>query len=245
MNNVLGKMLLAGIVMLTATSGALGQFLSVDFQHTTTSAPGVTQSGFSPFDETDSNPLTFTTSQGDVSVTIGSKDADLSGFFTRGGLSNSGAFTFADLYNDFVFDNGSSGEDLTLSLSGPGIDADSDYLLTFFSFDPLSTQGDHEVTISPTSGTTGDPLTILWSGSDVPTSNEEFAATGIFQSNGLGQLNFLLTDQFSGATQTAGIRLNGFQIAATAVPEPISLPVWILAAGVALGALRIVRRRRA
>ncbi len=79
----------------------------------------------------------------------------LDGVFGRKHVADGGEFTDADLYNDFVFKNGISSESLTLTLSGPGIAANTKYELTFYSYDSDSTQGSHSVDYKGNTGTTG------------------------------------------------------------------------------------------
>ncbi len=90
--------------MLASTS-----YLSVDFQQT----GDTVQSGFQQFaggTSFSSMSVPFATSGGTVTVTLNIPiDAnDLGGgLFDRGGLSNSGAFTYASLYNSFAYNNSS------------------------------------------------------------------------------------------------------------------------------------------
>ncbi len=115
--------------------------LAVDFQHSTNGSPGVTQAGFQAFEQdvlnSTSDTRTFGTSEGNVDVTISGKYTPSDGLFVRGGVTNGGGLTFADLYNDFAFDNtlNGDGHNMQLTLSGVGISANTDYELTFYSYE--------------------------------------------------------------------------------------------------------------
>ena len=139
----------------------------------------------------------------------------IEGFFVRGGLSNGGSLTVADIYNDFVFSNGpipNGSLSMTLALAGAGIAANTPYLLTFYSFDPLASQGSHSVSFDGASGTAGSAPAISYDSSVNPTTDDQYATTGIFTSDGAGVLTISLADNWTGATESTGIRLNGFVV---------------------------------
>ena len=165
----------------------------------------------------------------------------IEGFFNRTDLDNSGSLTAADLYEDFVFANGTLGGggsplSMTLTLSGAGISASTSYNLTFFSYDSVSSAGSHTVSFNGASGTSGSAPDILWTGGSNPTTDGQYATTGTFTSDGTGVLTIDLEDNWIGATDSTGIRLNGFEL--DAIPEPSA------AALLALSGLALLRRRR-
>jgi len=135
-------------------------------------------------------------------------------------LSNSGGFTYADLYNDFAFSNGGS---FQLSLSG--LTANSDYSVRFFASEyyPAGAPWPGAVTnlFGATTGT-GTTLSIPWSRSIAPTSNFMNSAEGVFTTSASGSLVFGVSG-FKGPGAGSGpvlVRLNGLQL--NAVPEPAS-----------------------
>ena len=179
--------------------------LSVDFG---TSANNVVESGFVGQNGT---PATH----GSITVTSTGQQ----GFFDRlasGGTNNA-------LYRDFIFDNNSNG--FTLTLSGAGIAASTDYVLTFYAFDKFD--GSRATTINGTAGTTGPALGPV-SGTTDPSSLDDYAVSGTYTSDVSGNLTFALT-----GPRTV---LNGFVLD---VPEPSSLFALL-----GLGGLLIAPRRR-
>jgi hypothetical protein len=152
------RVLLFGLVISVSVFGSTA-YLSVDFQNTA----DTTQTGFLQFSgaasQTGVTSETFSTVNGNVTVTVDAQidSSDLGGgYFDRGGLTNSGAFTYASLYNSFTYNNSSATfstsatTSLSLTLSGPGISALTSYNLTFYTFDPdtgRSATGTHTTTI--------------------------------------------------------------------------------------------------
>src|SRR5436190_21768721 len=126
-----------------ATTNALQagsiNLLNVDFEIPTSA----TQSGFQTMTNT---PTTFATPLGPVTVTVTGNDA----FYDRGGGSppNAGAFTYSDLYRDFVYANGGA---FTVALSG--LATNKDYELRLYAFDYNDDPGPNTTTFTPVSGT--------------------------------------------------------------------------------------------
>ena len=189
--------------------------LKVDFQNTTTTGAPKTQSGFVDFDEKDAGSATYLTLAGkEVRVTLSGLDSALGGFYNRGGVTNSGNLAFADIYNDFAFKNGTSPQSISLTLSGPAILPRERYTLTFYSYDDYSKGGNHSVIFAGTSGTIGSAGPLAWIGGVDPTSNTAYTVSGVFKASASGTVTVSLTDTFSGATDTTGIRLNAIEIKA-------------------------------
>lgn len=225
-------------------------FLSVDFQQN----GDTVQSGFTQFSGTTSQSLltqSFATIFGNVDITINSPvDANNigGGFFNRGGMTNSGAFTYSNLYNSFAFNNSSCNfcanatSQLLITISGAGIAPSTAYRLTFYSFDTdhgraVST-GTHTVTVFGVSGTSGTSTPFTWTDSAPPTANGQYSVTQAFVSDATGSLHFLMNDSYvNNFDSRSGVRLNALEI--SNVPEPATL--LLFAAGLA----GIVWRRRA
>lgn len=215
--------------------------LSVDYQNTSVGGAPVTQSGFEAFDDSDAGSALYSTVAGDVTVTMTGLDGAIGGHFNRGGVTNGGGLAFADVYNDFAFKNGGaagsgSPQSMTLTFSGAGISASTSYSLTFFSYDSVSSGGSHTVSFNGASGSSGSAPDLLWTGGSNPTTDGQYATTGTFTSDGSGVLTIDLSDSWTGATDTTGIRLNAFEL--DVIPEPSS---GIL---LGLGGLAMLMRRR-
>ncbi len=184
--------------------------LSVDFQNTARLAPGVTQSGFVAFNETNGGTATYSTTAGEVTVTMSGLDAIQGGMHNREDVSNADRQTFAAVYNDFAFKNGESPQSMSLTLSGPGIVAGTAYNITFYSYDSDHTQGTHAVRFAGVSDTTGSAGPLRWTPA-VPATLGQYAVSGVFTSDAAGTLTIDMTDTFSTQGHT-GIRLNGFEL---------------------------------
>jgi hypothetical protein len=141
-------------------------------------------------------------------------DTLLGGFYNRGGVVNNGSLTYAGLYKDFAFKNGASPQSLTLILSGPAILPRERYTLTFYSYDDYSKSGNHSVTFAGTSGTIGSAGPLAWTGGVDPTSNNAYTVSSVFKASASGTVTVSLTDTFSGATDTSGVRLNAIEVKA-------------------------------
>ena len=235
---------------------ARAALVAVQFEQTGVST---TQAGFSPFSgngsQTGVTSLPFSTVAGTVNVSLNTQ-IDVNnlggGYFMRPpGITNSGALTFADLYNSFVFNNSSNGftpnqtTSITLTLSGAGISASRAYQLTFYSWDnnpageSFSPKG-HQVTFAGVSGTSGT-ASLVSQFDTAPTANNTYAVSQNYTSDSSGNLTFLISDfsgTLSGGAARSGVRLNAFQL--NTVPEPGTVTLCLLSLGVCMA-----RRRRA
>ena len=165
---------------------------------------------------------THSTTAGDITVTVAGNPQGFYPFATTGAN--------AALFGDFIFDN--SGP-FTMTLSGPGISADTDYDMTVWSFYGAQARNTTITAISGTTGTTLGPIAFV----NPPTSLSDNAASGLFTSDSSGNLTFSL-----GAGRPA---INGFTITAVggggAIPEPATM----CALGLAVAGLGgYVRKRR-
>jgi hypothetical protein len=193
---------IAGLA-LTATS-ANAALLAVDFGSSGVESGFVGQTNYS---------TTHSTTAGNVSVDITDSP--------EGYYSYVGGGTNAALFDDFIYDN--SGP-FTMTLSGPGISANTEYDMTICSYYGAQARNTTITAASGTTGTTLGPIAFV----NPPTSLSDNSATGTFTSDGSGNLTLSL-----GGSRPA---INGFTI--TAVPEPSTTAL------LGLGGLTLIMRRR-
>jgi hypothetical protein len=112
-----------------------------------------------------------------------------------------------NMYNDCAFKNGGN---MTLTLSGPGISANTAYQMTFWScYYNIQTR---TTSFAATAGTTGTTLGPIATAITTPTgfNDPAYSATGTFTSDGSGVLTFSITGIGTGSTSRPMI--NGFKI---------------------------------
>jgi hypothetical protein len=201
-------------ILLAATPGArAAMLLQVDFQQTQNPHP--TEAGYLAFEVTNIGVA------GPVSQTLGGYGVTISNGYTvdgngvlnatgivnardRANPQDSGAFTYSDLYRDFVTNGSDTGIQLT------GFSANTDYEVTFYSYDWNNgrTQTFRDIT-----GGGNDLLgSIAWTAGTTPTSNGQYSLTTTIASDAQGRMTF----RANGASGTTLI--NGLQIAS--IPEP-------------------------
>lgn len=139
-----------------------------------------------------------------------------------------------DLFRDFTFKNANAA--LTLTLSGPGIAANSDYELKLWSYDSNSGGKTHSQSYAGVSGTVGAAGPIVYPAGGNPSSLDSFSAIGTFTSDGAGVLTIELTDTITSGSNNPEPRLNGLQL--SPVPEPSAIAL------LGLGGLALIGRRR-
>jgi hypothetical protein len=216
--------IVALVGLFVAGSAQAAPLLAVDFN----GGGNVTETGFSGMLETGPQPYTatFSTAAGNITVSVNSDH-----FFDRGSPTDSGAFTYGELYRDFAYNN-ATGSAINFVLSGPGIVANKEYAITWYAYDS-NTATDNTVTFAatPLSNTSGSIGSVTYNGATPLVANDQFSFTGLWSATD----NSLEID----ATASVGsfIRVNGFQVYA---PEPSSLALF---AGAAL--VGFARRRRA
>jgi hypothetical protein len=238
--NLNTSMITAAVALLLMMTGAANAaILSVDFNDIV--APvgtGQHQAGFTPWDEgTGFSKLNVGGSGLDVTIT--GVPAQLgAGMYTRGAAvdgTNAG-FTYANLYNDWLFGT-------TLDFSISGLDADTAYEITWYSYDEYHQGGSTTFKAKDGSDTSGDTIESLTiAASAAPTANDDLAYTGTWTST-TGTL-----DLTASSAATNIVRVSGFEISAVsgggggnAVPEPATATLAMLG----LGGLMMRRRRNA
>ena len=210
----------------------------MDFDYTGASLQ--TQSGFSSFAAglTDNTPQSITVG----SYTVGVSGQD--GFYNRGTVTNAGAFTYADLYDDVVYINNSGSSAITISITG--VTPNTPYDVTLYSYDqgPNGTTSGATMTttFSPGANTTGANGTVAFNVPNSaptpnPTSNGQYATTLTLTGTG-NMLNITATAAVTSGSVLSGnlLRVNGFELAS--VPEPSSSVALLTMGGV------LLRRRR-
>ncbi|HEV7300722.1 MAG TPA: PEP-CTERM sorting domain-containing protein [Tepidisphaeraceae bacterium] len=234
------KILLAAAVAVSSIgqSGYAAPFLNVEF------GPGnsATESGFTNVTAA-GGPVV--TSAGNVTVAL--TNAPTGSQRDRGVLSDSGAFTYADLYDDFVRSDG--GNTLTVALSGAGILPGTSYVVTLYGFDPQGTGSATGSTVvsnvqgyKQTGGASFGTITYAVvngnPGASAPTANEQYSITTTLNSGAGGLLSVDITPVSSTSGYTSAI-LNAIQVSqVTMVPEPTALGL------LTVGGLAVLRRRR-
>ena len=201
--------------------------LSVDFNSDQSSVPSPgTQPGFegAVVGVFESTPLAYTF--GGYTVSTEDTVVDSDGNFTQSGSRNRSVSdpAVAPLFGDFLFANSSNGGRFGLKIEG--LDANTTYDVTFWSYDANSSRA---VNISQV----GSPLvagSIAWVGAVQPDDLSDYSLTLSATSDVAGTLFFEVANPLG-----ADAVLNGFEIA---VPEPGAL----MLAGFG-GALLLVRRR--
>lgn len=200
---------LTSLALTGLSVNANAALLSIDFGTGNANSP--VQSGFT--EQTAASALHPTTA-GDITVeTTGAR-------FSRGLTTGPSPA----LFTDFTFAN-SLVNPITLTLSGAGIAADTEYEILFYSYDPQHGASGGTVTYTGTSGTVGSTA-IAYSNAFV--NNNSSLTT--WTSNGSGQIVI----DVMGTTE--GPRVNGFEI--SAIPEPSAALLG------AFGMLALLRRRR-
>jgi hypothetical protein len=208
----------AGLALSLANVTQAGpvDILKVDFN----SASSPTESGFQPMTTASTNFAS--TPLGTVTVAITGHEA----FFDRGGPADSGAFTYGDLYRDFVYRNNGA---FTVNISGLTTTPHFELRLYGFDYDN-EPSGVHTNTYTPISGTGGAAAQSFYTTGVTPSFNEQASVLVDWITNPSGEIVFTVSD-----TAGSGFsRLNGFELS---IPEPS------VALLLACGGLILWRRR--
>ena len=191
---------LAALALTAASANAATPLLSLDY------GTGGLQADF---EAGIIGTTTYTTTVGDVDVTA-----------TGTGYNRSSSGITKNLTEDFLYGT------VSLTLSGPGISANTDYEIKFWGYDAGNNVDFSFISTGTTTGTAG-PI-VNANSAPHPVTFDDYTATGTFTSNASGQLEIV----GSGTNPT----LNGFQL--TAVPEPSTTAL------LGLGGLALILRRR-
>jgi hypothetical protein len=175
-----------------------------------------------------------------VQNTVGQIDDRL-----RSTPTNSGALTYADLYQDIIFAGASTGPTggLDMTVSGGSLLPNTQYLVSIYAFDSGSTPAPQPRTANWLDGNNSDALVVATSfnGATLPTANDQYKFTGIAMTDATGKLLLHArntTGYAAAGGATIGVILNGLEVAD--VPEPASLAMIMLGATI----LKFNRPRR-
>jgi hypothetical protein len=156
---------------------------------------------------------------------------------------NAGSFTYAQIYDDFIFAGQSAGPSggMDLTVSGGLLQPNTQYLVSIYAFDSGSTPLPQPRVANWLDGNNSDllVLTTSFEAAVLPTANDTYKFTGIAQTDATGTL-FLKGRNATGyqpdGAVSPGVFLNGFEI--SMVPEPTALSLILLG-----GLLALFRRR--
>jgi len=149
--------------------------------------------------------------------------------------TNSGAFTYSDLYEDIIFAGTSTGPTggMDLTVSGGALLPNTQYLVSIYDFDSGSSPAPQPRTANWLDGNNSNALvvTTAMATATPPTSNEQYKFTGIAQTDSSGVLLLRGRNTTANAASggvSIGVIINGFEIAE--VPEPASFGLLLTAA---------------
>lgn len=156
-----------------------------------------------------------------------------------------GALTYGQIYDDFVFAGASNGPTggMDLAISGGLLQPNTQYLISIYSYDSGSNTAPLPRTTNWLDGNNLDALVLStsFSGSVLPTTDEQYKFTGLAMTDGSGALLLKGRNTTVGVASNGGVQpgvfLNGFEI--NEVPEPASIGI----AMAALSLISLVRRR--
>ena len=189
--------------------------LQIDFNDR--SAPTQTQDGYEGFliDSSGMPTLPVTRSMGAFSVTL-SETSGL-GFDDKRNILplNTGGFTQSNTHRDFIYsldDSGSGGLDVTIDGLVPG----QTYTTNLWSFD-FSASGDRVSDWTVNGVSAADNYT--FTGSQIPSSDNQFQITAVISANAQGQLQ--IQGRRDATSVSYGVYLNAIQVIQGEVaPEP-------------------------
>lgn len=161
--------------------------------------------------------------------------------------TNSGSFTYSQIYDDFIFANTPTGPTggMDLSIGGGSLQANSQYLVFLYAFDSGSTALPQPRTANWLDGNNANALvlTTSFSATNFPTTDFQYRFTGLATTDENGILRLLgrnTTANTAAGAVSPGVFLNGFEVHLVPEPSTIALGFLGLAAIVGISA----RRRR-
>lgn len=239
----------ASAILIGVAGVSAAPVLQLDINDRRSDVVDLTQSGFTPFlldgaDGSSQTTVTRTNLGGtDIDVTVTVVDTDAPPDNTNGamddrirsGPTNSGAFTFEEIYRDFIFVGGSAGLTGGLDIDVSDLLPNTPYTVTIYSFDTVSnglrtadyTANGTFLLTTAFDGTADDATGSL-------ASNDQFAFTGIATTDAAGDL--LISGRATSETIPA-VYLNAIEF--EVIPEPASLGL------LSVGGLLALRRKRA
>ena len=157
--------------------------------------------------------------------------------------TDGGSFTFAQIYDDFVFaqtGNGPTGG-MDLTISGGTLVPNTPYRVAIYAFDTGSTAAPQPRSATWLDGNNASALIVntSFSGADLPTTDDQYRFAGTALTDASGVLRLLgrnTTPNGTNGATSIGVFLNGFEI--DVIPEPGSLVL------VAAAAATLLLRRR-
>jgi hypothetical protein len=142
--------------------------------------------------------------------------------------TDSGALSFAQIYDDFIFAGTSTGftGGMDLTVSGGSLLPNTPYFVSIYAFDTGSTAAPVPRTAAWTDANNANALVLATSfdGAMSPTTNSQYRSTGIARTNGAGALMLRGRNTIPMATAggvTPGVFINAFEI--NTIPEPTTL----------------------
>ncbi len=213
--------------LVCAGTASAAQIIAVDYQGSAGDSPSttpVTQSGFTAVS---SNSASLPGGYG-LTTTPSFANGGGSGFFTRAGVTNSGSFTEAALYQDFFYSqNNSFGGNPSATIEISGLIPHVQYGITFYTYDQSITIEGSNPPSTPfttsfvgTGATSGTGTVASYVPNVIPTANEAYTSTGTYIST-TGTIDIL-------AQITSNhdfLRINGFTVTAADVRALVADPL--------------------
>ncbi|MDR1280969.1 MAG: hypothetical protein LBK99_09125 [Opitutaceae bacterium] len=231
-------------------------FLSVDIGAGNNPAASTIQAGFAsigiptgattgPIERTLAGLDTEFTATGTVVFTIASGNtlAGTGQFLTRDRgtpSTDSGSFTYSDIYRDTVLRTGSNANGATATLGFSGLNANTLYEIRFFTYDNDASSSRTMTFTDWTTGVAGNTGSITFTGGYIftdTTDNHIFSTTITATTDASGKL---LIRETPGGSYSA--LLNGFQLTHVSAAVPESAATALMATGAVCLAILLYRR---
>ncbi len=254
---------IAALALVGLSQSASAQLLAVDVNDRVTTDIPDTVPGFSTFifSQTGTGGVTTNTTQilGAYSVSLAPFDDNLDENTVTVGIQNGVGViddrdrgtpttgSYAQIYDDFIFANTTTGTTggMDLSISGGALEANMQYLVSIYAFDSGSTPLPQPRTANWLDGNNANAFVLATSfvATNLPTTDSDYRFTGIATTDANGVLRLLgrnTTANTAAGAVSPGVFLNGFEIQQVPEPSTIALGITGLAAIVGMS----IRRRR-